>query len=215
MAHSRKLIKLKIAIIDYGYANIRSVINAFECFDHDIIVIDSPQNLKNVDKIVMPGVGSFDAGMKGLEERDFIEPLYRRVMEAGVPFIGICVGLQLMFSGSEEGRLPGLQWFSGEFSKIPSTTNNLTVPHIGWNDVHINSNSRLFSGIIDTADFYFAHSYCLLLDEKTSEYCAGETNYSVKYVSAIEKGNIFGVQFHPEKSQLAGMKLIENFINIQ
>ncbi|NNE83128.1 MAG: imidazole glycerol phosphate synthase subunit HisH [Alphaproteobacteria bacterium] len=205
---------MKIAIIDYGYANIRSVINAFNCFECDISILESPKALADSDKIVMPGVGSFDAGMRGLRERNFIDTMSERVFEFDVPFLGICVGMQMMSEGSEEGDLPGLGWFQGTFRHFPSTDSSLKVPHIGWSEVTAQPDSQLFSGIDLVSDFYFAHSYYLPIDEKKDEICAGKCTYGVPFTAAVEQDHVFGVQFHPEKSQLAGMKIIENFLSI-
>lgn len=205
---------MKVAIIDYGYANIRSVINAFNCFECDVSVVSSPKSLGDADKIVLPGVGSFDAGMRGLHERDFIDAMSSRVLEFGVPFLGICVGMQLMFEGSEEGTHAGLGWLQGTFQRFPTADPNLKVPHIGWSEVVARPGSALFSGMDDDSDFYFAHSYYLPVNDTVRLVCSGECTYGLPFAAAVERDHMFGVQFHPEKSQLAGMKVIENFLSV-
>lgn len=201
---------MKIAIVDYGLANIQSVVNAMECFDHEPYLATSGDHLANADRIILPGVGSFDAGMKGLQERHFIEALTQRVTKEKVPCLGICLGFQFLFQSSDEGEHPGLGWLKGRFKRFDKAV--VKVPHIGWNEVVLNANSKIINGLENTTDFYFVHSYFVPYAGEAAQYCVGYCEYEQKYVAAIEKENIFGVQFHPEKSQLAGMKVLENFL---
>jgi len=202
---------MKIAIVDYGLANIRSIINAIECFNVDVYLAEHGDQLFEADRIILPGVGSFDAGMKGLHERGFVEVLNQSVFQQGKPCLGICLGFQFLFEGSEEGDELGLNWIKGSARKF--NRSNLKVPHIGWNEVVARDDSILFVGLESRFDVYFVHSYYIPYEAEAADNCIGFCDYGQKYVVALEKDNIFGLQFHPEKSQLTGMKILENFIN--
>jgi len=201
---------MKIAIVDYGLANIRSVINAFECFDVDLYLAESGEELAVADKIVLPGVGSFDAGIKRLKERGHIEALKHHVISQKIPYLGICLGFQFIFESSEEGAEKGLGWIKGEIHHFDRS--RIKVPHVGWNEVVISKQSKLFDELTPPLDVYFVHSYYAAYEGEAKKYSAGYCEYGQKYVAAIEKKHIFGVQFHPEKSQLGGMKILENFL---
>ena len=201
-----------VAVVDYGLANIRSVMNALECFSVAVKVLDRGDQLGVADKIVLPGVGSFDAGMRGLRERGHIEALNELVIKQGKPFLGICLGFQFLFESSAEGIESGLGWFKGRCLRFDSS--QVKVPHIGWTEVELREQSTLFAGIRSPADFYFVHSYYAPNSGDAADCAAGFSTYGVKFVPAVERERIFGVQFHPEKSQLAGMKLIENFLSL-
>lgn len=202
----------RVAIIDYGLANLRSVLNAFNCFPVDITLAERGADLTNADAIVLPGVGSFDRGMANLEERGHLDALNRRVREAGVPLLGICLGLQFLLQGSDEGNAAGLGWLPGHARRFPEGLNGLKVPHMGWNTVHQRP-CRLFSGLEPAVDFYFVHSYYLPREEGLEKVAAGICSYGPDFVAAVEFDNIAAVQFHPEKSQLAGMKMLETFLD--
>src|SRR5208337_2837641 len=135
----------RVAVIDYGLANIRSVVNALNCFEVDVTVMESGAGLADAGRIVLPGVGSFDAGMQGLRERGHVEALQRRVLDGGVPYLGICLGLQFLFEGSAEGSAVGLGWIKGRIERFPSGPNKPKVPHIGWNEVEIAPVSALMA----------------------------------------------------------------------
>ena len=201
----------RVAVVDYGIANIRSVVNALACFDVEVKVMETGAGLADVGRIVLPGVGSFDAGMRGLAERGHVEVLRRRVLEQGIPYLGICLGLQLLFEGSCEGSVAGLGWFKGRIEQFPLGKDCPKVPHVGWNEVEISPASELMAGMESPTDFYFVHSYYAPLSA-TLAVATGVCDYGVRFCAALERDNIAAVQFHPEKSQLGGMKLIETFL---
>ncbi len=202
----------RIGIVDYGLANMKSVHNAFTCFEADVVWARSPSDLGDVHGIVLPGVGSFDAGMRALRERGFTDMLERRVREGGMSCLGICLGLQFLFAGSSEGHEPGLGWIETQIRRFPAGREHPKVPHIGWNAAAVDAGSRMFSGMEPQVDFYFVHSYYAPLDEATADIATATCDYGLKFVVGIERDNVMAVQFHPEKSQLAGMKVIENFL---
>lgn len=202
----------RIAIVDYGLANIRSVVNALECFAVDIVIAEKGATLKGADKIVLPGVGSFDAGIRGVKERGHDQALHELVLDQGVPFLGICLGLQFLFEGSEEGTEPGLGWLPGVCQRFPSGPGLPKVPHMGWSDVDVvKSDSVLFSDLVPPLTFYFVHSYHAPYLEGAG-WASAACEHSRTFTAAVEKDNVFATQFHPEKSQLAGMKLLETFL---
>ena len=195
-----------IAIIDYNIGNIGSVCKAFERFGHDVRLINDPRGIAAADKVVLPGVGAFGASMGNLSRLGFVTPL-REYIATGKPFLGICVGLQLLLTESEEkGMHPGLNIIPGQVLRFPEGEK---IPQIGWNQVRIVKQGPLFRGIPDNAYFYFVHSFYARPGSPSD--AAGLTAYGVEYASVLQRENIFGVQFHPEKSQKTGLKLIENF----
>ena len=203
----------RVAVIDYGLANIRSVVNALDCFEVDVMVVETGAGLADAGRIVLPGVGSFDAGMRGLTERGHVEALRRRVLEAGVPYLGICLGMQFLFEGSAEGSAAGLGWIEGRVERFPSGQDQPKVPHIGWNEVEIAPSTALMAALESPTDFYFVHSYYAPLAQ-TKALATGICDYGVRFCAALERDNIAAVQFHPEKSQLGGMKLLETFLAV-
>ncbi len=203
---------MMVAVVDFGLGNLRSLINAFECFAVDVRVTDSPAEIEQADKIVLPGVGAFDAGMRGLRERGLVEVLDSKVLGKTTPILGVCLGMQLILQGSEEGELPGLGWIDRCVVSLGKDVPGIKIPHIGWSEVQLPKASTLFNDMESPLDFYFVHSYCLPRSEATDSIAVGVAEHGVPFVAAYESGNIMGVQFHPEKSQLAGMKLLENFL---
>src|SRR5262245_26341731 len=201
----------RVAVIDYGLANIRSVVNALSCFEVDIRVVESGDGLADVGRIVLPGVGSYDAGMRGLTARGHADALQRRVRETGVPYLGICLGMQFLFEGSAEGSASGLGWLKGTIARFPSGPGQPKVPHVGWNEVEIGPATRLMADLQSPTDFYFVHSYYAPLSE-TRDIATGICDHGVHFCAVLEQDNIAAVQFHPEKSQLGGMKLLETFL---
>lgn len=201
-----------IGIIDYGSGNLKSVYNAFKYLGEDVKVCESFDALRKTDKIILPGVGSSKDAMQGLSERGFTEGLKKEIV-SGKPFLGICLGLQLLFTDSEEsGGTDGLDIIPGKV-KLFSPAGGLKVPQIGWNTVKIQKQGcPLFSGIEDETYFYFVHSYYCDTDEK--DYIAGVTEYGAEYTSCVWKENVFAVQFHPERSQENGLKMLTNFIEL-
>jgi len=195
-----------IAVVDYGMGNLRSVQKGFHKVGMDARVTDDPGLIADASHIVLPGVGAFKDCMQNLENRGLVEPVLEGVKK-GKPFLGICLGLQLLFEESEEfGSHNGLGLIKGRVTRFPGS--GLKVPHMGWNDVHISRNSRLLDKSDEGTYFYFVHSYYVVPDEDVT---VTTTDYGRAFTSAIEKDNIFACQFHPEKSQKAGLKLLKRF----
>ena len=211
---------MKIAIIDYETGNLKSVSKALELASNNVLkrsnieIINSAKDLNNFDKVVLPGQGSFKQCFQSLNSiHGILDGLRDFVTVKKKPILGICVGMQLFSSfGDEDGGSDGLGWIEGKVKKISLKDLSLKLPHMGWNNIQISSNSKLLNGINNDSHFYFVHSYSFDVDEK--KYVSATTNYSSEIVSAIEKENIFGTQFHPEKSQANGIKILENFVKI-
>ena len=196
-----------IAIIDYGLGNLKSVQNALNFLGAESIFVKSPSQLGGADVIILPGVGAFGDGMRGLKK--FKKPLIS-ALNSGVPFLGICLGFQLLFEESEEsGEVKGLSYFSGRVKKLNT---NLKLPQIGWNQLKINSNSRLFKNIPLNSYVYFVHSFAPI--PSNSEIISATCNYGADFAAAIEQKNIFATQFHPEKSGEIGLKILRNFLEL-
>ena len=197
---------MTVAIIDYGVGNLRSVEKAFAATGCDAIISGDESVLRAARKLVLPGVGAFAACMKALRERGFDRLVCERA-RAGTPVLGVCVGMQLLFDESDEfGSTPGLGLLRGSVRRFG---NGLVVPQVGWNRIHQKQRHALFEGIEDGAFCYFVHSfYCRPRDETV---IAGETDYGERYASVVAQGNICGVQFHPEKSQDVGLRMLRNF----
>jgi glutamine amidotransferase len=195
-----------VAIIDYGVGNLRSVEKAFAATGCDAIISGDESVLRAAQKLVLPGVGAFAACMKALKGRGFDRLVCERA-RAGTPLLGVCVGMQLLFDESDEfGSTPGLGLLRGSVRRFG---NEHVVPHVGWNRIHQRRSHALFEGVSDKAFCYFVHSfYCQPHDETV---IAGETDYGERYASVVAKENICGVQFHPEKSQDVGLKMLRNF----
>jgi glutamine amidotransferase len=197
----------RVAIIDYGVGNLRSVEKAFAATGCEAIVTGDEAELRAAEKLVLPGVGAFAACMKALSERGF-DRLVRDKARAGTPLLGVCVGMQLLFDESQEfGSTPGLGLLRGRVRRFKT---DLVVPHVGWNRIHQKQSHPLFDGIADGSFCYFVHSfYCEPSDENV---IAGETEYGAPYASVVAAQNICGVQFHPEKSQDVGLRMLGNFV---
>lgn len=197
---------MRIAIIDYGVGNLRSVEKAFTSQGIEAVVTSDETVLRSADKLVLPGVGAFKACMDGLKARGFDE-LVLEAAGTGKPIIGLCVGLQMMFDeGHEFGIHKGLGLMPGRVVRFPE---KLRVPHIGWNQVEFKHQHKVFDGLPSQTFFYFVHSFYV---EASDTACVlGETDYGMLYASICGRDNIVGVQFHPEKSQTAGLKLLRNF----
>ena len=208
-----------IAVIDYGMGNLRSVQKALEFVGAKVVVTNDPDLILNADSVVLPGVGSFKDCMSNLKELNLIDPI-RKFIDGGKPFLGICLGLQVLFEESEEyGPVAGLGILPGKvvkFSRNISETKNgqlIKVPHMGWNNIEVKKKDPLFENIDVIAPyFYFVHSYYVVPKDKNM--VATVTNYGIEFVSGIQYKNIYAFQFHPEKSQTMGLALLERFSNL-
>ena len=204
-----------VTIIDYGVGNIGSIANMLKKVGSESIITSDPKRQEDAEKIVLCGIGSFDDGMKKLEQMGLVEVLRKKVMEHKTPIMGVCLGMQLFTLGSEEGKMPGLGFikaFSHKFNFSNSAPGKpLRVPHMGWNSVRALKESRITSGLPEDSRFYFVHSFHVQLEDRSD--ALFETDYGFPFISAFEKDNIIGVQFHPEKSHRFGMALYENFVN--
>ena len=195
-----------IAIVDYGMGNLRSVEKALEKVGAEVNVTRDPDELRRADRIVLPGVGAFGDAMTNLEKRGLVEAIKEEVA-AGKPFLGICLGLDLLFEESDEhGLHRGLGLLPGRVELLPT---RLKIPQIGWNQVAIRKQSPLLAGIPDGSSFYFVHSYAVVPRQESDILCV--TEYGCTFVSAVERGNIAAFQFHPEKSSSLGLTILRNF----
>ncbi|MCX8083829.1 MAG: imidazole glycerol phosphate synthase subunit HisH [Calditerrivibrio sp.] len=195
-----------IAIVDYGMGNLKSVYNAFKMIGFDVAIVSDEKAIINADRVVLPGVGAFGDCMNGLVERGLLESI-KGFIATGKPFLGICVGMQLLFEKSYEfGEQKGLGYFRGTVQRFPGRE-GFKVPHMGWNMIKKLTDHPLLSGIADGAYLYFVHSYYAPVVENTVAVC----NYIEDFTAMVVKGNIAGVQFHPEKSQKIGLSILKNF----
>lgn len=201
-----------ITIIDYGAGNIGSIENMIKRVGGKSKISSSPDEIAKAEKLILPGVGSFDYGMNQLHKSGLVEILNKKVLQEKTPILGICLGMQLMTKGSEEGVEPGLSWFDADVVKFNATDLKMKIPHMGWNFVDINKKSILFSEEEMERRYYFVHSYYVKSNAENE--VLTETSYINNFVSALEKENIFGVQFHPEKSHKFGFELLGNFNKI-
>ena len=200
-------------VVDYGLGNIRSVIGALKKLGYRAKISKKREDLVRADRIILPGVGAFGDGMLNLQADDLISILEKRVLKEGCPFLGICLGFQLMFVSSDEfGLTDGLGWIEGEVKRFDESQKQFLIPHVGWNDVRQVSESTLLRGIDDDALFYFVHSYRVRKAELGS--ARALCFHGEDFVSIVEKDNIFGTQFHPEKSQKNGLQLLRNFVEL-
>lgn len=200
-----------IVIINYGMGNLGSIKNMFDKIRVPAMISSEPADIAKADKLILPGVGSYDNGMTKLDEFGLLPILNRKVLEEKTPVLGVCLGMQLMGNSSEEGSKTGLRWIDAEVKKFSFPANSgLRVPHMGWNRVDVKENPLcLFDKIEHNPKFYFVHSYHFQLNDPSA--LIGETTYEYRFPSAVRSGNIYGVQFHPEKSHKYGMQLYINF----
>lgn len=204
-----------IAIIDYDAGNIKSVEKAFLSLGEEVCITRDSELILNAEKVVLPGVGAFGDAMERLKEYGLVE-IIKDVVKKGTPFLGICLGLQLLFESSEESPgVQGLGILKGTIDRIPDGLDDegrpLKIPHIGWNSLSFPKEGKLFQGIEEGAYVYFVHSYYLRAKE---DVVAAETGYGVKIHASVEKNNVFACQFHPEKSSETGLKILKNFVEL-
>lgn len=201
-----------IGIINYGLGNLGSIKNMLSYLGHDSIIIDNPYNLNDVSKIILPGVGAFDTGMTSLIDNNWLDLLNENVLIKQMPVLGICLGMQLMTNFSEEGLVAGLGWVNGKTKKFSfDKDSGLKIPHMGWNTVSPDNTSILHEDLLKLEEirYYFVHSYFVELENK--EDCIFTCNYGKPFCAAFQHNNIFGVQFHPEKSHKFGFSLLNSF----
>ena len=204
-----------IAVIDYGMGNLRSVVNDFRALGEDARIVTEASALRNAHAIVLPGVGAFAEGMRRLHAAGFVDELEREVRENGKPFIGLCLGMQLLASeGHEHGAHRGLGWVEGCVNRLPAEIDGarLRIPHVGWNDLEVVRRDGLLSGASARPTFYFVHSYVFAPSD--ASIVSGYAVHGVRFAATVERDNIFGTQFHPEKSQRDGLALLGRFAAI-
>jgi len=203
-----------IALIDYGLGNIRAFANVYKKLNIPVTIAKRAEELREIDKIILPGVGSFDYAMNRLNDSGLREKLDDMVLNKKIPVLGICVGMQMLAKSSEEGILPGLGYIDGFVKRFdPSDfSHQVCIPHMGWNDVKSIRTNKLMVNLEQNARFYFLHSYYFHCNRKEDTIAA--TDYSIEFSSAVNNCNVYGVQFHPEKSHQWGIQLLKNFANI-
>ncbi|MBF0497667.1 MAG: imidazole glycerol phosphate synthase subunit HisH [Deltaproteobacteria bacterium] len=200
-----------IGIIDYGMGNILSVSKAFEMIGAEVTICNGPEDLAAVERIVLPGVGAFQGCMDNLRRAGFVEALEEMVLAGGKPILGICLGMQAMARRSfEHGEFPGLGWFDADVVRLDPADTALRVPQVGWNDIDFSPGIPLFAGLRPGSDFYFVHSYYMKCRDQAN--VAATCDYGGEVTAAVIKNNIFATQFHPEKSQDYGLRLLRNFV---
>jgi glutamine amidotransferase len=202
-----------IGIVDYGVGNVRAFANIYKRLNIPAILATEPAHLESAQRVILPGVGAFDWAMRRLEQSGLRAPLERAVVTCKKPVLGICVGMQMLADGSDEGTAAGLGWIRGRVRKFDETiVRGVRLPHMGWNDVHVEGTHPLFAGLESGARFYFLHSYYYAPAE---ERCVvTRTDYHGSFASGVGEGNAYGVQFHPEKSHEWGIRLLKNFAEI-
>ena len=200
-----------VAIIDYDAGNIKSVQKAIEYLGEDVIITRDPEVILNASRVILPGVGAFGDAMEKLHKYNLVDVI-KEVVKREIPFLGICLGLQLLFERSDE--IPGVQGLGilkGEIKRIPDN-GELKIPHIGWNSLSFPNKGRLYDGISEESYVYFVHSY--YLDAEDKNIVVATTEYGTTIHASVEQGNVFACQFHPEKSSSVGLKIIDNFLKI-
>ena len=200
-----------IAIIDYDAGNIKSVEKALQKLGADVVITKEPKTILDAEKVILPGVGAFGDAMSNLKKYG-LDDVIHQVVERGTPFLGICLGLQLLFERSDETPgVEGLGILKGEILRIPEQ-GELKIPHMGWNSLHLQNGGRLFKGLPEESYVYFVHSYYLKAEDE--EIVKATTEYSVNIHASVEKGNVFACQFHPEKSSEVGLQILKNFVEL-
>lgn len=204
-----------IAIVDYNMGNLQSVLNAFRLLGEEVVATKKKEDLQKAKAIILPGVGAFKDGMQSLEKLGLVDILQEEVLRKKKPFLGICLGMQLLaLKGTEYGDYKGLGWVKGVCDIIRPDDDSYKIPHMGWNNIQIKKQEGLFENIGEDPVCYFVHSYSLQPDASEQNIVTSTCFHGQVIVASIEKENIFGVQFHAEKSQGAGLKLLENFVSL-
>jgi glutamine amidotransferase len=200
-----------LTIIDYGMGNLTSVVNAFAAVDGAPVIASNPSQLADAERIVLPGVGSFGDGMNNLRAGDWIAELEKQVRQQGKPFLGICLGMQLLATtGTEHGEHAGLNWIPGTVERIQCGDEELRVPHVGWNDVDIQNQNGLYAGLGQEQTFYFVHSY--VFHPESRDVVNGVCSYGSDWAASMQMDNVYATQYHPEKSHRAGLSVLSNFL---
>ena len=204
---------LPIAIVDYGMGNLQSIYNAFALLDGSPRIVEDPAALADARGVVVPGVGAFGEGIESLRDRGFVAPLKRLVQEEGVPYLGLCLGMQFLATGStERGHHKGLDWMPGMVTRI-DPAEGYTVPHMGWNEINLATpDPDLYQKIGIDPVFYFIHSYHFEVNDPA--HVTATVWHGGSFTASVRKDNVYGVQYHPEKSQGTGLKVVENFVSI-
>ena len=202
---------MKVQVIDYGMGNLGSVVSAVGLLGCDAEIVSLHNNIQFADKIILPGVGNFKNAMHELQKNNWIEEIKEHVMNKKKPILGICLGMQLLATmGDEGGITEGLGFIPGEVKHLRNLGCKERIPHVGWNDTHIKDDSFLFGGVNSGNDFFYVHSYAF--QAFNANHVSSIVNYGEKIVASVEHENVFGTQFHPEKSSKAGLKLLKNFL---
>ncbi len=203
-----------IAILDYNMGNVSSVKNMLKKIGFDAEVVNSPSVLQQASKIILPGVGSFDYAVRSLDQLGLTKVIKQKAAEDKTPILGICLGMQLLTNGSEEGELPGLGLIEGYTRRFSSEiiAKNYKIPHMGWDFIEQKNDSPLLTGMKEASRFYFVHSYHVVCENEASSIAVA--NYGYEFTCMIQKNNVYGVQFHPEKSHKYGMGLLKNFAEL-
>ncbi len=203
----------RVAIIHYGLGNLRSVYNAFEHIGAEPFIAETPNDLKNADAAVLPGVGAFGDGMDYLNDNGWTPEILDYALQKQKPFIGLCLGMQLLATtGTEFGERPGLGLIEGTVIKLSSPDKNIHIPHVGWNNINVTPGKKMYEDIANPLDYYFVHSFYLQTNDNSV--VSGTCRHGQEFVASVEKDNIWGAQFHPEKSQRAGLGLLQNFLKV-
>ena len=202
-----------ITIIDYGLGNIKAFVNVYNRLNIKTKIAQKASDIEGASKIILPGVGAFDYAISQLNNSGMRDEIEKKVLINRIPIMGICVGMQILAKSSDEGTLPGLGWINGKVKKFETSINSpsIKLPHMGWNTIKPVNNSPLMIGFSDNSRFYFLHSYYFIVENKKD--IISTTNYGLGFSSGVSSDNIFGIQFHPEKSHANGIRLLQNFAN--
>jgi imidazole glycerol-phosphate synthase subunit HisH len=204
-----------ITIVDYKMGNLGSIANMLKKIGEDSVITSDISAIEKAEKLILPGVGAFDSGMKNLDELGLIPALNRKVVEEKTPVLGICLGMQLLTRGSEEGKLPGLGWIDADTIKFrfDDAGSTLKIPHMGWNTITLKQPNTIFQDMNGESRFYFVHSYFVRCHVESD--IVATSHYGYEFAASVSRGNIFGTQFHPEKSHKFGMQVLKNFVNLK